>query len=495
MIKHRFLIGILVLLVLFISVGGTVIYAAEAAVVFRMSDAECKPGEQIHVSVTVTSTEEINSIALYDLVYDPSVLTFAGFDNYSDIESQCMFPGGLDEDRKTIILALRKTEELNTYICDIRFTVNPDAVQTETLISAKTLTKKDAAVIPSALEGGTVRVQSTVVPHVHQMVYVAAAVSDCRASGNVAYWHCSSCGKNYMDRTGGSEIADVTLPRSTDRHDGGVYVMGTREATEYSFGYTGDLYCQGCGTMLQKGEILPRLTPANPIIPPEQPVIPVEPAPVVPPPTVPDPPAEEDPPENKPSPIDVLVDNITWENPFTDITESDPYYKAVQCMYVNKLFRGISNSQFGPEMTMTRAMFVTVLGRLAGVEEDYSAQSCFSDVESGAWYAPYVDWAAEYGIINGYGDGTFGVQDEITVEQAAVIIARYAEYAGSDTASDVTLIQYNDSPEVSSWADAAMCWAIESGIFKTDGYLLHAKDPAVRARVAGMLYAYILQIP
>ena len=66
------------------------------------------------------------------------------------------------------------------------------------------------------------------------------------------------------------------------------------------------------------------------------------------------------------------------------------------------------------------------------------------DVVAGEWYAPYVKWAASKGIVNGYGDGTFGVDDEVTIEQAVVILARYAEYCAVNTSSEKSLSRYAD---------------------------------------------------
>ena len=75
-------------------------------------------------------------------------------------------------------------------------------------------------------------------------------------------------------------------------------------------------------------------------------------------------------------------------------------------------------------------MFVTVLGRVAGIDaKDYTKVS-FDDVVAGSWYAPYVAWASEEGLVLGYGDNRFGVEDQITIEQVVVLLSRYAEYIG-----------------------------------------------------------------
>jgi hypothetical protein len=95
-----------------------------------------------------------------------------------------------------------------------------------------------------------------------------------------------------------------------------------------------------------------------------------------------------------------------------------------------ELFDGTAAGIFSPDASMTRGMFVTVLGRLWEVGTSGSSTTSFEDVVPDAWYAPYVEWAAEAGIVKGYGNGLFGPDDNITREQMTLIIARFAEYTG-----------------------------------------------------------------
>jgi hypothetical protein len=183
----------------------------------------------------------------------------------------------------------------------------------------------------------------------------------------------------------------------------------------------------------------------------------------------------------------------TWTNPFVDVAETDAYYDAVRYVNESGLFKGVSDTEFAPHVTMNRAMFVTVLGRLAGVDPAAYATTSFTDVEPiGDWnYAPYVEWAAQNGIVLGYGDGTFGPRDEITVEQAAVIIARYAKYIGMDTASGIDLTAFFiDGEAVSEWAADALAWAADNGIYIGVGGALNPQSFAERALVATMLYNF-----
>ncbi len=189
--------------------------------------------------------------------------------------------------------------------------------------------------------------------------------------------------------------------------------------------------------------------------------------------------------------IKVNFREISWDNPFIDIFESDEYYDAIKFVYENGLFKGISEWEFAPEKTMTRAMFVTVLGRLADVEADNYIDSNFEDVVLGTWYAPYVEWAAQNGIVTGYGNGKFGVDDKITVEQAMVIMARYADYVGIDTDSNLSLAKYFDADDVSDWAVDQMKWAVDENIYNGVDYKLNPQSPAKRSLIAEILYSFV----
>lgn len=128
-----------------------------------------------------------------------------------------------------------------------------------------------------------------------------------------------------------------------------------------------------------------------------------------------------------------FTDDNVWNNPYTDITEYDSYYSAIRFVVENGLFTGVSSNLFRPNTTMNRAMFVTVLGRLAGVNTNrYNSKTSFYDVNNdtkdNTWYAPYVEWANENGIIQGYGNGKFGPYDEITHAQMYTVMYRYALY-------------------------------------------------------------------
>jgi hypothetical protein len=117
---------------------------------------------------------------------------------------------------------------------------------------------------------------------------------------------------------------------------------------------------------------------------------------------------------------------------------------------------------------MTRSMLVTVLWRMEG-EPTVKKTSEFSDVKSGQWYETAVAWAAEKGIVSGYGNGCFGNNDPITREQMAVILMGYARLKGYDVSAGTDLNQFTDSASISSWAKTAMQWANSGGQFRVLG--------------------------
>ena len=115
---------------------------------------------------------------------------------------------------------------------------------------------------------------------------------------------------------------------------------------------------------------------------------------------------------------------------FTDVASDAWYYDAVAYVYENGLMNGTSLTTFGPDVNITRGMIVTILYRLDG--EPAASVSNFTDVPANAYYTDAVAWAAENGIVKGYDDGAFGPDDDVTMEQFAAILYRYAAYKGYD---------------------------------------------------------------
>ena len=183
-----------------------------------------------------------------------------------------------------------------------------------------------------------------------------------------------------------------------------------------------------------------------------------------------------------------------WQNPFVDVKESDWFYNWVEEAYRAKLFLGTSENTFEPYSPMTRAMLVTVLGRLHGVSPDNSVDSGFKDVKSGSWYAGFVAWAKENGIVHGIGDDIFAPGMNITREQIVVMLYRYAKFTGMDVSEgeDTIIKEYEDFGNISDYALTEMQWAVNNGIINgVSKSELNPKGEATRAEVATMLVRFM----
>ena len=176
------------------------------------------------------------------------------------------------------------------------------------------------------------------------------------------------------------------------------------------------------------------------------------------------------------------------ENPFADVKSGSWYEAAVLYARANGFFDGTSATTFEPDGPMTRAMFVTVLGRMAGVKAaDYAGATDFTDVAEGTWYAPFVKWAARYGITTGTGNGKFLPDGRITREEMAVFFVRYFETFDAMPKADTTVTtKPADLDEVSSWAQDAVgkLWAL--GLLNGDGKSFDPKAKASRAQTAAL---------
>lgn len=156
------------------------------------------------------------------------------------------------------------------------------------------------------------------------------------------------------------------------------------------------------------------------------------------------------------------------ESKFTDVKPSAWYAAAVNYVVDNGLFSGTGNGKFSPNLGMTRAMFVTVLGRKSNVDTNLYTSSSFTDVAPGKWFSPYVEWAAENGIVTGTGNGKFSPDDEITREQMATILHRYAKLTrNEENHRDWDTFNFGGfcDPEndFSAYAVESVVWAGNSG--------------------------------
>ncbi len=177
---------------------------------------------------------------------------------------------------------------------------------------------------------------------------------------------------------------------------------------------------------------------------------------------------------------------------FHDVAGGEWYFDSVMFVSGRYLLYGVSETEFAPATVMNRAMFVTVLGRMEDALVDQTEETGFPDVKNDGWSSGYISWSAKNGIVAGYPDGTFGQYNNITREQIAVLLYRYAQIKGYDTGlANLDLSAYTDLSKISEYAAAAMQWACENGIITGSGGNLDPLGLASRAEVASMLERFI----
>lgn len=178
---------------------------------------------------------------------------------------------------------------------------------------------------------------------------------------------------------------------------------------------------------------------------------------------------------------------------YKDVDQSQWYHNAVDYVSGNSLMNGTSATTFSPNENLTRGMVVTVLGRAAGVKTaDYTGTS-FKDVKSGSWCAPYVEWAAKEKIVNGYADGTFKPDQNVTREEMVTMLYRYWQSKGNTDSTEATVLDsFKDTAKVSNWALPAMRWAVANGVVNGVGNGTLVPDGlATRAQFAKIIMAYL----
>lgn len=181
----------------------------------------------------------------------------------------------------------------------------------------------------------------------------------------------------------------------------------------------------------------------------------------------------------------------TWVNTFEDVTTNDWYYEAVKFVNEAGLFKGLSDTEFGANVTMNRAMIVTVLHRLAGETEASNNNINFNDISNEEYYTNAVIWAVENGIVNGVGNNEFAPQNNVTREQLIVMLYRYTKLNGNLTEEQANLSSYDDVNLISDYAEEAFAWAIQKGIITgRTTTTLAPQGIATRAEVATMIMRF-----
>ena len=179
---------------------------------------------------------------------------------------------------------------------------------------------------------------------------------------------------------------------------------------------------------------------------------------------------------------------------FSDVPGVDYWgHEGIDFVVENGLFNGMSATTFEPDTTMTRAMLVTVLWRAAGMP--MQGTNPFYDVPENVWFTDAVKWASDCNLVNGMQEGKFCPQENITREQMAAILYRYAQYNAQDVSGMADLSAFPDELTVSGWAENAMCWAVAKGIIgglqTGETTILLPQGNATRAQVATILMRFL----
>jgi hypothetical protein len=182
-----------------------------------------------------------------------------------------------------------------------------------------------------------------------------------------------------------------------------------------------------------------------------------------------------------------------WINPFNDVKETDWFYGDVAYAHANGLFGGTSASAFSPNIPMSRAMLVTVIGRLAGANiGGYANTNGFSDVAAGQYYAPYVQWAQANAIVNGTGENVFAPNAPVARQDLAVILTNYARYAGKSLPAKQNYSEFADARNIAGSTQAAVEILNKAGIISgKPGNLFDPQGSATRAEAAAILRRFI----
>ena len=176
--------------------------------------------------------------------------------------------------------------------------------------------------------------------------------------------------------------------------------------------------------------------------------------------------------------------------PFTDVTNHWAY-SAIKRVYTRGWMVGMDEKTFAPDQQLSRAMLAVILYAMAG-EPAVTGESPFTDVPAGCWYTDAIVWAAQNGIVCGFGDGTFRPNEAVTRAQAAVMLYGYAAFTGADVTARADLSAYSDAGQIPAWAMDAMQWAnARRLIVGRDSSHLAPNGGATRAAMAAIHSAYI----
>ena len=181
------------------------------------------------------------------------------------------------------------------------------------------------------------------------------------------------------------------------------------------------------------------------------------------------------------------------ELPFRDVSKRDWYYDDVVYVYRKGYMDGMSSTRFGGELNTTRGQIVTILWRLTG-EPRATRRNPFTDVSSRQYYYDAISWAYDAGVVDGFDARTFKPDQNVTREQLAAILYRYAEYMNLSTSGSAYLSKYRDADKIANWAYDAMAWANYRGLINgTSATRIDPKGYATRAQIAAILHRFAVE--
>lgn len=185
--------------------------------------------------------------------------------------------------------------------------------------------------------------------------------------------------------------------------------------------------------------------------------------------------------------------NPGTDNKFTDVVQGSWYDECVNFVYSKGIMTGTSETTFAPNVAMTRAMTVTIIARMIGVDTDALKDTAtkFTDVETGKWYTGAVAWAVSVGITTGTSDTTFSPTANVTREDLCVLLVRAASISGINLKSDVAKTVFPDDAKIGTWAKESVYICQQAGIINgTSDGTFDPKGVATRAAVAKIITVF-----
>ena len=248
-----------------------------------------------------------------------------------------------------------------------------------------------------------------------QLELVEAQDPTCTKAGNPAYYHCEACGKNFYDaqcieEAPAEELVIPALGHKTE-------LRNAKEATCTEDGYTGDEVCTVCGETLKRGEVIPAHCDSQ---------------------------------------------------AFSDLDINRWYHEYTDYVISHELMNGVSDNRFAPDSKLTRGMLVTTLYRLAG-EPEVTEAATFTDVPENRYFTQAIAWAQDVGLAKGVTETRFAPESSVTREQAVTFLYRYVTLIlEQEPGRGGDLTQFTDAGKISKFAEEPMAWATAEGFL--EGY-------------------------